>query len=92
MIAKGSGLDRMKKILKRIEYTLYIFIFILAVIFTISVMQNGLSASLHSIQSFIDRTGVWGWILFVLLQILQVVIPFIPGGVINTIGVILYGP
>jgi uncharacterized membrane protein YdjX (TVP38/TMEM64 family) len=40
---------------------------------------------------FIDSLGVWDEIGFVLLQAVQVVIPLIPGAVLNVLGGYLYG-
>lgn len=47
---------------------------------------------LESITKFITRTGSMGIIVFFLIQVIQVVIPIIPGGITTVAGVILFGP
>lgn len=47
---------------------------------------------LDSITRLVTRTGSLGILLFVLIQIIQVVIPIIPGGLTSVAGVVLFGP
>ena len=45
-----------------------------------------------SMRAFVARAGVMGPVVFVIIQILQVVLPFIPGGVTLMTGVLAFGP
>jgi uncharacterized membrane protein YdjX (TVP38/TMEM64 family) len=81
-----------KNYLKLLEYTFYIVFAIITVLATIYIIQNGLIYSINQAQNVIQAVGIWGIFLFIFLQVFQVVIPFIPGGMINSMGVLLYGP
>lgn len=54
--------------------------------------QTGVLTSQQVMEEFVNGCGVWGPTLFVLLQIVQVVIPILPGGISCLAGVILFGP
>lgn len=60
--------------------------------FTIYGMQKGLFTSQEAMEQFLKFFGIWGPLIFILIQIVQVVIPIIPGGVSCLGGVILFGP
>ena len=45
----------------------------------------------ESLQLYLKRTGVIAPVIFILIQIVQVIIPIIPGGVSSGIGVIVFG-
>jgi len=47
---------------------------------------------LDSMRAFVAKAGPFGPAVFLLIQILQVVLPFIPGGVTLTTGVMAFGP
>lgn len=53
---------------------------------------DGYLAQNESLANIIKSMGVWGPILFVLIQILQVAIPVLPGGVTTVAGVAIFGP
>ncbi|MFD1485766.1 TVP38/TMEM64 family protein [Lacticaseibacillus baoqingensis] len=52
----------------------------------------GVFHDLHSLQGFLNSAGWFGPLAFILIQIIQVVIPVIPGGVSTAAGVLLFGP
>ncbi|MHC5269904.1 TVP38/TMEM64 family protein [Enterococcus sp. LJL98] len=52
----------------------------------------GLFDDLHALQDLVGRSFVIGPIIFILLQIIQVVIPIIPGGISTAAGVFIFGP
>lgn len=54
--------------------------------------QLGLFKSLETLQAYIERTGVWAPLAFLLLQVLQILMAFIPGGMLHTGGVVIFGP
>lgn len=60
--------------------------------FTIYGMQKGLFTSQEAMEQFLKPFGIWGPLIFILIQIVQVVIPIIPGGVSCLGGVLLFGP
>lgn len=54
--------------------------------------QQGWFRDLESMRAFVAGAGPLGPLVFLLLQIAQVVLPFIPGGVTLTTGVLAFGP
>ncbi|HWT73725.1 MAG TPA: TVP38/TMEM64 family protein, partial [Mobilitalea sp.] len=54
--------------------------------------KNGLFSSIDSFRSFFEGFGIWTALVFVLIQLIQVVIPIIPGAIGCVAGVIIFGP
>ncbi len=54
--------------------------------------QLGIFRDLDTLRAYIDKAGFWAPLAFILLHFLQIIIPFIPGGVVQTAGVIIFGP
>ena len=54
--------------------------------------KNGILDSVDTLQTFIGNFGYAGMAIFVLIQIVQVVIPILPGGISCLGGVIFFGP
>lgn len=54
--------------------------------------MNGYFTDREKLKALIDSAGLWGPGLFILLQIVQCVIPIIPGGVTSVMGVVIFGP
>ncbi len=54
--------------------------------------QLGLFKSIDTLQAYIQAQGVWAPLTFVLLQVLQILMAFIPGGMLLTGGVLIFGP
>ncbi len=54
--------------------------------------KKGLFRSLDTLQAFIDSYEVGAPLIFVLLQVLQILMAFIPGGMLLTGGVVIFGP
>lgn len=61
------------------------------IVFVIYGFQTGLFQDKNAMEAFVKQGGIWGPLVFVLIQIVQVVIPIIPGGVSCAAGVILFG-
>ena len=61
-------------------------------VFFINGMKNGLFASEEAMAQFLSGFGIWGPLAFVGLQVVQVVIPIMPGGISCLAGVLLFGP
>jgi len=65
--------------------------FLLAVI-TYYGYQMGWFTSMEKLQALVGSVGLWAPLVFIVLQVLQVVFPIIPGGLGCLAGVILFGP
>ena len=53
--------------------------------------RAGLFSSQEELQNFIAQFGAAGCVVFTLIQIVQVVVPIIPGGVTCLAGVVIFG-
>lgn len=53
---------------------------------------SGYLTDLTKLQSLIKQAGVFGIVVFILLQIIQVAIPIFPGGISTVASVALFGP
>ena len=80
--------DRIKKIVK---YSSVLGI-IACIIVMVLAWKGGYLTSQEKLQNLVRDAGVFGIVLFFLIQIIQVIIPIIPGGVSCLVGVVLYGP
>lgn len=69
-----------------------LFGFVICAALAIWGYQTGVLTSRQAMEDFVNSCGVLGPLLFVLLQIVQVVIPILPGGISCLAGVILFGP
>lgn len=65
---------------------------ILICIGTFYLYSKGYLTDSQKLKPFIQEAGIWGPVLFVLLQIIQVAIPILPGGVTTLAGVLIFGP
>jgi len=54
--------------------------------------KAGIFTSLDKLRTVIAGFGIYGPIIFVMVQIAQIMVPFIPGGVTCLAGVVLFGP
>ena len=61
------------------------------VIFCIWAYYTGILQSKETLSAFIKQAGFWGPPLFIFLQILQTVVPIIPGALTSVAGVFIYG-
>ena len=69
-----------------------VLLFTLCVISAVWMWRQGAFRSVDALQAFIDGHGGSAVALFIGLQMAQVVVPFLPGGVSNVAGVLLFGP
>ena len=53
--------------------------------------KMGIFSSQEKLRTFIDGFGMAGGLIFVLIQIIQVVVPIIPGGISCLAGVLMFG-
>ena len=54
--------------------------------------RKGLFSNREVLETMLREAGVWASLCFVLLQITQVVLPILPGGVSCAAGVLVFGP
>lgn len=64
---------------------------IATVAFCIWAYFAGILDSKETLSAFIKQAGIWGPPLFIFLQILQTVVPIIPGALTSVAGVFIYG-
>lgn len=55
-------------------------------------IKSEIFTSQEKLTEFLSSIGIWGPIIFIIIQIIQVVIPIIPGGVSCAVGVLVFGP
>lgn len=65
---------------------------IATVIFLIVCFKKNIFASPETMQNYLMQFGVMAPAIFILIQIVQVVIPIIPGGLTCVAGVVCFGP
>nr|WP_282929800.1 VTT domain-containing protein [Anaerococcus sp. Marseille-Q7828] len=54
--------------------------------------KNGNFDSIESFRAYVLSYGPWAFLIFFLANIMQVVVPGVPGGIILAFGVITFGP
>ncbi len=69
-----------------------VLFFVLLAALCLKGWRMGLFRSLDTLQAYIEGTGVWAPLAFLLLQVLQIVMAFIPGGMLLAGGVVIFGP
>ena len=65
---------------------------ILMCIFFYFALKEQIFTSEEKMKLFLEKSGYFAPILFVIIQIVQVVIPIIPGGISQGVGVLIFGP
>lgn len=53
--------------------------------------KQGYFLSAETLQTFIVGFGIWGPIVFILVQIIQVIVPILPGAISCVAGVLIFG-
>lgn len=53
--------------------------------------RHGIFQSADSLQQFMQQFGSYAIILFILIQIIQVIIPILPGGISSVAGMLMFG-
>ena len=62
------------------------------IIFSVYGYQKGIFTNRDQLELFIRQSSFWGQLLFIVIQIAQVVIAVIPGGLTCLAGVVFFGP
>lgn len=65
---------------------------ILTIAFIIYGIKNNIFTSEEALTGFLTKVGIWGPIIFIIIQLVQVIIPIIPGGISCAVGVLVFGP
>ena len=85
-------MERKKSVwIRRIQTTLTGICIAGMVVFAIYGVREGLFTDRSQMETMVARGGIFGPLVFVLIQMIQVVIPIIPGGISCAVGVILFG-
>lgn len=61
-------------------------------LFVIWGYRAGIFSSVAAFQQFFKRFGIWAALIFVLIQIIQVVLPILPGAIGCIAGIVIFGP
>ncbi|EHJ51789.1 TVP38/TMEM64 family protein [Streptococcus macacae] len=62
------------------------------IVLAVYLYQKGYLTDVKKLRTAMHRYGAWSPLIFVLLQIIQVAIPVLPGGVSTLAGVVIFGP
>ena len=54
--------------------------------------KKGFFDSIESFRTYVLSFGPWAFLIFFIANIMQVVVPGVPGGIILAFGVITFGP
>lgn len=65
---------------------------ILLILFMMYGIKEKIFTSPEALKLFLEKVGILGPIIFILIQIVQVIIPVIPGGISTAVGVLVFGP
>ncbi|EJN93737.1 hypothetical protein D822_03559 [Streptococcus ratti FA-1 = DSM 20564] len=77
----------------RMFLRLFAWLVILAMILlTVHLYNKGYLTDVQKLRAAMKRYGTWSPLIFILLQIIQVAIPILPGGVSTLAGVLIFGP
>lgn len=63
----------------------------ISILLTIYFIKLGVFKDITALRSLVERSQILGPIIFILIQIIQVVIPIIPGGISSAAGVLIFG-
>lgn len=77
--------------LKRVIYLLPIFGIIGFTALVGYGYSKGIFHSVQTLQTFISQFGDYAIALFIVLQILQVIVPILPGGISSVVGMLMFG-
>ncbi len=81
-----------KNFISILSKVLTIIVLAACAVFAVWGYRAGIFKSLDALQTFIAGTGLWGPLIFMLIQALQVIIPMLPGFVTCIAGAAVFGP
>lgn len=83
----------MKELIKKNIYNIIaVLVLVFLTILGYIGYKRGLFNSIDTFRDFILSFGVWANIIFMLVQVTQIVVPIIPGGLTTVFGVVIFGP
>lgn len=77
---------------KKIVHTISLFGIALSIWMVVYFIRLGVFQDTRALEGLLGDRVILGPILFILTQIIQIVVPIIPGGTTNVAGVLLFGP
>ena len=77
---------------KILSTTVTIVGILISLVLVIIGLKMGVFTSPETLQMFLRGAGLWAPLVFVGIQVVQVVFPIIPGGLTCVAGVLLFGP
>ena len=89
---KNDKIPKLKINIKKVSLILSILVVVGVAAAGFFGWRAGLFSSAEALSAFLSSLGAWAPIAFLLLQVLQIIIPVIPGGVILSVGVVAFGP
>lgn len=75
-----------------ISKVMTVFLIIACATLAIAGYRAGIFESVETLQAFIGSAGLWGPLIFMFIQALQVIIPMLPGFVTCIAGALIFGP
>lgn len=61
-------------------------------VFVIYGLKSNIFTDQRALSNFLDKVGIYGPLIFLIIQTVQVIIPIIPGNVSCAVGVLVFGP
>lgn len=61
------------------------------IVLTIYGVKTGLLTDREQLELLVKKSGIWGPLLFITIQMVQVVLPIIPGGITCGAGAVIFG-
>lgn len=79
---------------RKIRPETWLFILLLAVLAGLCLWawRLGIFHDLATLRAYVDRAGLWAPLVPIFLHLLQILVPFIPGGLVQTAVVVIFGP
>ena len=91
-MSKKNHIKKMLNFLMKYKNLITIIGLVLVVVFIIYGWNRGIFTSEKEMKIFLKGFGIFAPIVFVLVQIVQVIIPILPGAVGCLFGVVFFGP
>lgn len=63
-----------------------------AIVLAILGWRAGIFTSLEALRAYLDGWGIWAPLAFIVIQVIQIIIPIIPGAITLSVGVLAFGP
>lgn len=84
--------EQHKAIKIRLEHYLAAFLLLALLVLCLWAWRVGVFHDLETLRGYVDKAGWAAPVVPVLLHLLQILVPFIPGGVVLTAVVVIFGP